>query len=147
MFPYSKIQVDANVFAPTLAAFTSTAIDLVSRRRSDLFIVSRKNWNHEKRLGIRRRRRCGNAICVSIRLPLFVSVRADEESRSFSINAPSRETAAKLYLSRIPSVYLPRGRRVFINLRALRYALIVRKWDREMRARWAQWLPRFGINL
>ena len=51
---------------------------------------------------------------------------ADEESRSFSINAlPSRPPLN--YTRLVPSVCLPRGRRVFINLHALRCALIVRK--------------------
>jgi len=61
--------------------------------------------------------------------------RADEESRSFSINAPPSRPPLN-YTRLVPSVCLPRGRRVFINLRALRCALIVRKWDRERRVRW-----------
>lgn len=87
----------------------------------------------KQRSGIRRGR-CDDAIRASIRLLLFVPAassgakprHADEESRSFSINAPPSRPPLN-YTRLVPSVCLPRGRRVFINLHALHCALIVRK--------------------
>ncbi|KYM96535.1 hypothetical protein ALC62_12799 [Cyphomyrmex costatus] len=139
------IQVGASVFAPFLAALTSTLHDQscfeavewpLYRVGTGEKLESRETPRHatpKQRSGIRRGR-CDDAIRASIRLLLFVPAassgaeprHADEESRSFSINAPPSRPPLN-YTRLVPSVCLPRGRRVFINLHALRCALIVRK--------------------
>jgi len=152
--------VGASVFAPFLAALTSTLHDQscfeavewplyrvgmgekLESRETPRHATPRHATPGQARPGqaeaaqrnkTREMRRCDTrldptAIICSSRVERSGAEprHADEESRSFSINAlPSRPPLN--YTRLVPSVCLPRGRRVFINLHALRCALIVRK--------------------